>query len=749
MRALKVYESYNFQRGEDPLKSVGLGKEGIRQRILAETKWDIDFNQDKVVDVYEYGGFPIVIIKLEYEKYYQDKTPKPNFYAISHKNVTYFNTDHLKQFKSPGWARRDIEQRIDYLNELRKIGARVRGVKESANFERGIDPKQTMGLGLPAVVEKIPEKIYREDKKNQFPSRGSKMIHKGAIAAVYFSTPDFRGEDPCDNLLIKFYLSDYDGELVDEAKIEYAKKIVMDAGISYFFEDIDDTWWDDSSPGTNVGFKIKDRFRKYFSQEYFPQEDYEELQESIRFERGMDPKEAMSLGLNAKVMNFLKWVREDYQFDKKDPDNYMGYLNVSDWGIVDSEGEIKEGFRLFVKDWRKYLNIMANMGLYLIDPPDLDETIFYDEDNPAPGVEAIRESVNFERGLDPYKSMKIGQSQLVPKDIEWDLDPLDDYSYDFIGVEQYIPNWRGIPILIVHAKDRRTGETGYYAITNTGIGRTILSPYGPQRALKNIKSNLRRNKPRSMTESVSFERGLDPKDAMGIGENTRINSKLYRLKELDKEEDNIILQISAVVEDVERYNGLWITTHNYYGPQKLYLRNLLKETGLNRYLKGILEETSCEEDSRFNCGTREYRYEIKKEYQKYFIDTDQVNESANFERGKDPIDAMNIGQKAMLKERASKIEWDWYPDPTDEEEVLGLETWKGINKYNIKIAKLLDNEGNTAYYAVSDTGEPYFEAPTFYETPGEALHFELIFLKEFDKDQDGVCNDCSNEDFLK
>jgi hypothetical protein len=467
----------------------------------------------------------------------------------------------------------------------------------------------------------------------------------------------------------------------------------------------------------------------------------QKVNENIRFEKGLDPKDAMGLGLNAKVMAFLKWVREDYQFDKDNSD-YMGYINLG-YDMFSAEW-LKEGFRLFVKDWKKYLNIMANMGLYLIDPPDLDETIFYDEDNPAPGVEAISESAN-------------------------------------------------------------------------------------------------------------FERGLDPKDAMGIGENTRINSKLYRLKELDREEEDIILQITAVVEDVERYNGLWITTRNYPGPQKSYLRNLLKETGLNRYLKGILEETSCEGNSYFNCGTREYRYEIKKEYQKYFIDTDQVNESINFERGmdpkeamglgldkgiidliklikdhpnfdkgsddykghlafditkiltnhfriayenfvkdwrryldilksnglyifvepemdftifydepvvagkraineshnfergKDPFDAMNIGKKAYLKERASKIQWDWYPDPSDVEKVLGLETWKGNNKYNIKIARLKDNLGYTAYYAVSDTGEPYMESPTFYETPGEALHFELIFLKEFDKDQDPH----EDEDFLK
>jgi len=111
-----------------------------------------------------------------------------------------------------------------------------------------------------------------------------------------------------------------------------------------------------------------------------------------------------------------------------------------------------------------------------------------------------------------------------------------------------------------------------------------------------------------------------------------------------------------------------------------------------------------------------------------------IRESVNFERGKDPLDAMDIGQKAILKERASQIEWDWYPDPTDIEKVLGLEKWEGINKYNIKIAKLTDRYGNTAYYSVSDTGKPYFGAPTFYETPGEALHFEKIFLKQFDEE---------------
>ena len=235
------------------------------------------------------------------------------------------------------------------------------------------------------------------------------------------------------------------------------------------------------------------------------------LKETANFERGIDPKEAMGLGLNQKVMDFLDWVRKDYQFDPDDA-NYMGYINLSYDMIMDER--LKEGFRLFVKDWRKYLKIMDGMGLYLMDEPDLDETIIYDEPSPGGGVEAIRESVNFERG-------------------------------------------------------------------------------------------------------------------------------------------------------------------------------------------------------------------------------------------KDPLDAVDIGQKAILKERASQIEWDWYPDTTDIEEVIGLEKWEGINKYNIKIAKLTDRDGNTAYYSVSDTGEPYFDAPTFYETPGEALHFEKIFLKQFDEEQEEPYNDSSNEDFLK
>jgi hypothetical protein len=45
---------------------------------------------------------------------------------------------------------------------------------------------------------------------------------------------------------------------------------------------------------------------------------------------------------------------------------------------------------------------------------------------------------------------------------------------------------------------------------------------------------------------------------------------------------------------------------------------------------------------------------------------------------------MEIGRGAMLEKRSREIEWDWFPDLSDEEKVLGLETWEGINKYNIK-----------------------------------------------------------------
>lgn len=314
MKAQKIYENIRFERGIDPLKSVGIGQEAIKRKILEETEWDIPFQPEQVIDVYEYKGFPVAIIEMNFKKHYIGNAPKPTYKAVTHKHATFFNEGKTKWFKTIMGAKRDLHNRLNYLLELRRIGAKVRGVKESQEFTR-------------------------------------------------------------------------EGDF----------------------------------------------------------------------------KEKIDIGLNAKVINFLKIVKSDYQFDPEDP-NYYGYINLSLDGIIDRD--FKEGYILFLKNWRRYLPIMKEMGLYLLDEPFEEQTIIYDESEIS-GVEAIRESANFERGLDPYDSLTIGKKALLQKksmSIQWDWYP-DSAELDneeIIDIQEY----NGFNIKIV--ADLESADPQYYAVSDTG-----------------------------------------------------------------------------------------------------------------------------------------------------------------------------------------------------------------------------------------------------------------------------------------
>ncbi len=138
-----------------------------------------------------------------------------------------------------------------------------------------------------------------------------------------------------------------------------------------------------------------------------------DLMESVDFKRGQDPKDAMGIGYNANVLKFIDWVERDFQFDKSHPD-YFGYINIG-YAVEWDDGEerafkdkdLEDGYRKFVKDWKRFLPLLAEKNRYLTSPPHYDETIISDER--ILGETPILEAVNFERGKEPGEAMGIGK----------------------------------------------------------------------------------------------------------------------------------------------------------------------------------------------------------------------------------------------------------------------------------------------------------------------------------------------------
>ena len=72
-------------------------------------------------------------------------------------------------------------------------------------------------------------------------------------------------------------------------------------------------------------------------------------------------------------------------------------------------------------------------------------------------MKIVKETINFERGQDPIKSMDIGQTLLDKKFIEeinWDFGTLDDND----EIIELIKDYRGYPILILRNKNWIAGS---------------------------------------------------------------------------------------------------------------------------------------------------------------------------------------------------------------------------------------------------------------------------------------------------
>jgi len=150
----------------------------------------------------------------------------------------------------------------------------------------------------------------------------------------------------------------------------------------------------------------------------------------------------------------------------------------------------------------------------------------------------VRESLNFERGIDPKKSMDIGKSKLdkeLIENTEWAIDDTAiKHIYEIIEV---IRDYRGYPILVMRNKQHE--EWPYRATSIIGVfGEYAPTPEDALKGLKKIINRIEQSPGESRYpgyienartpsvftyESQNFERGIDPKKSMRIGEIDLIN----------------------------------------------------------------------------------------------------------------------------------------------------------------------------------------------------------------------------------
>ena len=281
MKAKLVRENLEFEREGTPLKKIGIGEAGI----LKDIEWDKEFNDGEIVEEYMYKGWPIRIIKTYFGDIQKDH-PNAEYVAISHKNLTTYEHHRLKWYKTARWAKTDMERRIDeltYLQFLAKNPAirkqldkrpnidEIRPfIDESMDFERGIKPKEALGIGQSQILGKKLREFKELDNQETGRTGYIKKLNvkqngNSWILNVYTENADLEG---------------------------YLGMLMKKSGLKHYIEDlysIDDLY----PPDAIYHYKIYNKFEK--AAEDLKDDEYF-IKESLDFERGQDPKASLGIG---------------------------------------------------------------------------------------------------------------------------------------------------------------------------------------------------------------------------------------------------------------------------------------------------------------------------------------------------------------------------------------------------------------------------------------------------------------------
>jgi hypothetical protein len=458
------------------------------------------------------------------------------------------------------------------------------------------------------------------------------------------------------------------------------------------------------------------------------------IREHIDFQRGLDPKKAMSIGFFRFDVEYSGGFEENFQEDELfarewiyngerilETEGSAGSDHISMW-IKLSDGKEFSVEANFTREKSAYLTIPAE------DIKDKNVTkeffeFFYNDSNPnysplnpvlaiyelyfkeiedekemqrsweEANEEELDESLDFERGIDPKASMRVG----IPK---WETLQEGDLVYAPKNVplnnNNVIQSWSPVSdlpagaILKVDELDNASTKEwtlwyqyfanmeDYKENKNDHIKERIGYITGTPKQFKEIFKLLSRG----MNEAQEFQRGEDPKSSMSIGKTVLIENWL---KEYDLFEDAIInkdltIDIPAssnLAVDLNK-KGLeelpeFIQFRKVYGGFNISQNKLKSLRGCPTHvfetenLKGSfkcfdnnlssLEGGPKKIDGVYICYGNPGKFQRKdvnavckvKSKQIWGDDRMKINEGMDFQRTEDPMGTMDIGFHAQVK----------------------------------------------------------------------------------------------------
>lgn len=682
-----VRENISFERGQDPKSTMGLGIGGIIDKEMMEyifthrktlgslfskgdqgrLEWAVRENNNEWVDWVLKSGKDftlnppnwkvmelrpdVVRLSAEFANYPMLKKLLDYGFRTDERALSDIVTSYVS---SSAIGKRKPYQKIlkalldthefpmeymEYLlnNFLYRVGDRrsqiakilrqhldKRSLKESINFNRGENPKETIGLGIDRLFKRIKDRIAEEEGPEFYYHPVSQEIYKG-IPIVLFRE-SFRKT----------------GKATD------ARPYIC---ISY----IHDNFYESGffpTPEESIDKEKKkiDHLMENPDSDFYTHLSKSRMNESVNFERGLDPKRAMGLG-SVKVKGDRGYG--DYKVRLIKP--YKG-SDLADgeeaWEIeyLDSEFAGATGYAF------KYpsSHVLTRRGYW----GEIDS--FLGE---------VNESLDFERGMNPKQSMGVGvlgrkglsiSNGYVSKGSKIAAS-IGDIVYELTNYYKKKGSDRAIfrfpantepPEFLVTARpgeEMDWPEQGYRKISYEEIVTELilLAQNDPEFIRWFKSSDYKWDNWQPLLEEVNFERGKDPREVLGLGIEKQIDNFL---KSVDQSTSNLDHKLKICA----RYGKVAFVEYLIkQGANPRAQGDIALIMAVNRNDADMVEtllKAGSQWGSRYISSHRIKKIspEIKNLLDKY---KNELDESLDFERGKNAMDTLKLGIRSSLQSR--------------------------------------------------------------------------------------------------
>lgn len=381
-------ESMNFERGGDPLDKIKIGKKYIIELYsIIDTIDKVTFTDEQIIYSLknwvdnssadwtyktDKGNLPVEdldgkIIKFKGKYYTLPEYPDQSFT----KDATMGSFNPMKPSKAipQGW-----DELEDPVSEAKKV-------YEKMDFQRGVDPKDSLQIGA---------------RSRAFPIIGLDTIYKW-----------YEGER-CGEMLNR--LKNLNGEI--RSNIRFF--VTPDPDDPHWSDDISEKDLDPSWPLSEVrnagysGIRYKDIFVPFS----------DPIVESLEFKKGMDPKLSIGIGLVSIEMDTIADVKEvngkwviDTSLLSNDEDWMVKELEKRNIRYEVVKPNSLSGWPLIKYTGTRDALISMLFDMWGIDDSDLPD--YLEEFKPV-----NEQAVSFERGQDPRVSIGIGLFEVFVRNLQ-------------------------------------------------------------------------------------------------------------------------------------------------------------------------------------------------------------------------------------------------------------------------------------------------------------------------------------------